>query len=110
LLAVCWLTRRGTLRCRAVVGEYCTFFVPVSTATTGRCRVCAPEIVLIHGEVNFCLWWPERRYPTRPVGEQAALPGITGPVLVSSGGRGIGGDLLATQLVVNRRLVHGATL
>ena len=55
LLAVCWLTRRGTLRCRAVVGEYCTFFVPVSTATTGRCRVCAPEIVLIHGEVNFCL-------------------------------------------------------
>ncbi|MBV9013720.1 MAG: hypothetical protein JO272_17060 [Pseudonocardiales bacterium] len=55
LLAVCELTHRGTPRCRAVLGEYCTFFVPVSTATTGRCRVWAPEIVGSRGEVNSSL-------------------------------------------------------
>jgi hypothetical protein len=114
-------TRRGTLGCRAVVGSgrcrwgvaggvcWCVSRVgwwgknysrspPHGPPLLAVCRVCASEIVV------------KRRHPIRPVGEQAVFPGITGPVRVIPGDRGIGGDLLATQLVVNRRLAHEATL
>jgi hypothetical protein len=55
--------------------------------------------------------WPsEHRHSTRRVGRQAVLAEVIDLTWVNPRGRGIGGDSLATKLVIDRRLTHGTTL
>jgi hypothetical protein len=65
-------------------------------------------MVLTRGEVSAWTWWCEHRGRNRRVGEQAVFAGVIDPLRVSPGGRDIRVDSLATQLVINRRLAHGA--
>lgn len=70
--------------------------------------VCPHEIVLVPVEISFWIWWSEHRGQNRRVGEQAVFARVIDPLRVIPVGRDIGVDLLATQLVKNRRLTHGA--
>lgn len=72
-------------------------------------RVCPHGIVLVHLEVSPGTWWSEHPRRTRPIGAQAVSPGMIDPLRVVPGGRDISVDSLATNLVINRRLAHGAT-
>jgi hypothetical protein len=81
---------------------------PLSVACWLTRRVCPREMVLIRGEVSSWTWWCEHRGRNRRVGEQAVFAGVIDPLRVSPGGRDIRVDSLATQLVINRRLAHGA--
>jgi hypothetical protein len=65
----------------------------------------------VRGEVSS---WPgspgEYRCGTCRVDGQAVLPGMIDLLRVNPRGRDISVDSLATELVIDRRLAHGATL
>jgi hypothetical protein len=65
-------------------------------------------MVLIRGEVSPWTWWSKHHGRNRRVGEQAVVAVVIDPLWVRPGGRDIRVDVLATQLVINRRLVPGA--
>lgn len=65
-------------------------------------------MVLVPVEISPWTWWSEHCGQNRRVGEQAVFAGVIDPLRVIPVGRDIGVDLLATQLVKNRRLTHGA--
>jgi hypothetical protein len=46
---------------------------------------------------------------TRPAGGEAVFPGVTDLFRLRCVGRDVGVDSLAAELVIDRRLVHGAT-
>jgi hypothetical protein len=55
--------------------------------------------------------WPgEYRCGSCRVGGQAVLSGVIDLLRVNPRGRDIGVDSLVTELVIDRRLTHGATL
>ncbi len=56
------------------------------------------------GEVSSWIWWFEHR---GRVGEPVVCAGVIERLRVSPGGRDLGVDSLATQLVINRRVAHG---
>jgi hypothetical protein len=62
----------------------------------------------VRSEISSCPWWSvERRRHTCSAGREAVFPRVTDPLQVSIGGRDIGVDLLATELVIDRGLAHG---
>jgi hypothetical protein len=57
--------------------------------------------------VEISRWtWSEHRGRNRRDGQPRVFAGVTDQLRVSPGGRDIGVDSLATQLVINRRLTH----
>jgi hypothetical protein len=65
-------------------------------------------MVLVRGEISSSPWWsPEHRRRIRRVGGDAVVSGVPDRLRVSPGGRDIGVDSLATELVIDRRLAHG---
>jgi len=62
--------------------------------------------ILVHGEIICCLWGAAVRR-TRRAGRQAAFLGAVDPLWVGLGGRDLGVDSLATELVIDRGLAHG---
>lgn len=56
------------------------------------------------GEVSSWIWWFEHR---GRVGEPVVCAGVIERLRVSPGGRDLGVESLATQLVINRRVAHG---
>jgi hypothetical protein len=73
-------------------------------------RVCPHRRVLVRGAVRSWPWWPrEHRCRIRLASEEVVLPGVTDLLRLSPGGPDIGVDPLATELVIDRRLTHGAT-
>ncbi|MGH3769907.1 MAG: hypothetical protein ACRDRW_00660 [Pseudonocardiaceae bacterium] len=65
----------------------------------------------IHEIGSWPPWRPaeQRHTGARPPGGEALLSGRTDPVRVSPGSRDISVDSLAAELVIDRRLAHGAT-
>ncbi len=62
------------------------------------------------GAISFCHWWSgEHCRRTWPAGGEAVFPGVIYLLRLGPGGRGIGVDPLATELIIDRRLAHGAT-
>jgi hypothetical protein len=79
--------------------------LPVTCGLTHR--GCPHEMVPVCVEISR--WtWSEHRRRNRRDDQQRVLPGVTDQLRVSPGGRDIGVDSLATQLVINRRLTHRA--
>jgi hypothetical protein len=79
--------------------------LPVTCGLTRR--VCRHEMVLVC--VKISRWtWSEHRGRNRRDGQHSVFTGATDQLRVSPGGRDIGVDSLATQLVINRRLTHRA--
>jgi len=65
-------------------------------------------MVLVCGAVSSWPWWPsEHRRRMRPASEEFLLPEVREVVRVSLGDRDLSGESLATELVIDRRLVHG---
>lgn len=65
---------------------------------------CGP----VRSEISSCPWWSvERRRHACSAGREALFPRVTDPSRVSRGGRDIGVDSLAAELVIDRGLAHG---
>jgi hypothetical protein len=82
---------------------------PLSVACWLVRRVCPQEMVPVCVEVSPWAWWSEYRARNLRVGEQMVFAGVIDPLRVRPGGWDLGVDSLATQLVIDRRLAHGAT-
>jgi hypothetical protein len=67
------------------------------------------EIAVGHGEIRSWPWRPAERRRTRPIGGKAMFPTVTNRLRVGSSGRDISVDSLATELVIDGSLTHGAT-
>ncbi|MDT7714349.1 MAG: hypothetical protein QOH09_341 [Pseudonocardiales bacterium] len=66
-------------------------------------------MVLVCGAVSSWTWWSGHRGRNRRGGEQMVFAGVViAPLRVIPGGRDIGDESLATQLLINRRLAHRA--
>lgn len=71
---------------------------------------CPHGGVLARGTVSSWSWWSgEHRRRIRPGSEEVVSPGAGDVVRVSPGVRDVGVESLATELVIDRRRVHGVT-
>jgi hypothetical protein len=62
----------------------------------------------VRAKVSPWAWCYEHRDRNRHLNEMV-FAGVIDPLPVGPGGRDLGVDSLATQLVIDRRLTHGAT-
>lgn len=62
--------------------------------------------VLVRCEIICCLWG-SAACRTRRAGRQAVFLEVIDPLWVGFGGRDLGVDSLATELVIDRGLAHG---
>ncbi len=92
-----------------------TSLCPVRTVITCRGALgwevvagCTHERGLVPVEVSSWAWWSQHRGRNRRVGEPVVFTGVIDQLRASPGVPDIGVDSLATQLVINRRLPHGA--
>ena len=77
---------------------------------SSRHRLDHHGMPLVRGELSACPSWPARhRAGTRRCVRAAGLSGVTNPLGAGPGGRDIGIDSLATELVIDRCLAHGVT-
>jgi hypothetical protein len=81
---------------------------PLSLACLLVHRVCPHEIMPVRAKVSPWAWCSEHRDRNRHLNEMV-FAGVIDPLRVGPGGRDLGVDSLATQLVIDRRLTHGAT-
>ena len=79
--------------------------LPVTCGLTRR--VCRRDMVPVCVEISR--WtWSEHHRRNRRDNQHSVFAGVPDQLRVSPGGRDIGIDSLATQLVINRRLTHRA--